>query len=61
VQHVIHSRELPRGLDRNDVVGLLDHAQHGSVPARIAAHRAQLPFADVVADLAQPQLVLHVE
>jgi hypothetical protein len=58
---VVEPGVLARGLDADDVVRLLDHAEQAPVPLRIAAERAQLAVADVVTDAAEPQLVFDVE
>jgi hypothetical protein len=61
VQHMIQALELPRGLDGQNIVRLLHHADDGMIAMRIAAVIAQIAVADVVADGANSELVLHVE
>ena len=61
VQHVVQTVELTRALDAQNIGCLLDHAQHLLVAVGVAAKYAQVAVADVVADAAEAQLVLHVE
>src|SRR5437764_3824157 len=61
MQHMIQSEELPRRLDPHDVMRLLHHADDFLVARGIAAVETELALADVVADAAKLQLILHVE
>ena len=49
-EHVVAAAELAGALDRDDVLGLLDHAQHGRVAPRVAADAALVVLGDVAAD-----------
>ena len=60
VQHVVHAVKRARRLNRQNVGRLFDYADLGPVAVRIGAVGAQLGFADVAADRAQPQLLFHV-
>ena len=57
-QHVIPAPELAGPLDRHDVLGLLDHAQHLIGAPRIPADPALLRLGHVEADRAEPHLLL---
>ena len=59
-EHVVPAAELARLLDRDDVLRLLDHAQHRHVAARVAADPALLVGGDVAADVAEPDLLRHL-
>jgi len=60
-EHVIAAAELAGLLDREDVLRLLDHAQHGLVAPGVAADPALVSLGDVEADPAEPHLVLDLE
>ena len=60
-EDVVAAAELPGALDRDDVLGLLDDAQHGQVAARVEADPALLGLGDVAADVAEPDLVLDLD
>src|SRR5450756_3218735 len=49
-QDVVEAMELPRALDGHDVEGLLDHAEHARVAARVGAHGACLLYTSDAAD-----------
>src|SRR5699024_12407294 len=51
-EHVVAALELADLLDRDDVLGLLDHADHLVGAARVGADAAALVGRDVPADLA---------
>ena len=53
-QHVVAAVELAGLLDRDDVAGVLDHAQHRGVAPVVGADRAQLALGHVEAALAEP-------
>ena len=63
VQHVVEPLVLARALDREDVRGLLDHAEHLGVAARVLADGAQrrLALLDVRAARAAVEAALGVE
>src|SRR5690606_22700533 len=52
--------KLPRTLDRHNVLGLLDDADHRVVAPRIGTDPALLFLGDVSAGDAEPYLVLHL-
>ena len=59
-EHVVAAAELAGLLDRDDVLGLLDHADDRQVAPRVAADPALLGLGDVAADAAEPHLVLDL-
>ena len=59
-EHVVAAAELPGPLDRDDVLGLLDDADHREVAAWVPADPALLLLGDVAADRAEPDLVLDL-
>src|SRR5690606_35804165 len=59
-EHVVQPAELPRPLDRDDILRLLDDADEALVAAGVAADRAALLLADVAADLAEPHPLAHL-
>src|SRR5689334_24016070 len=59
-EHVVAAAVLVRALDRDDVAGLLDHADQLGVAALIQADRAARPLREVEADLAERDLLLDV-
>src|SRR5665648_249080 len=60
-EHVVPAAELPRALDRDDVLRLLDHADGGQRAPRVPADPAVLLLGDVAADAAELDARLHVE
>ena len=61
LQHVVAAPELAGLLDGHDVAGLLDHADHGGVAARVGADRALVALGDVEAPGAERDLVLDLD
>ena len=59
-EHVVAPAELVRALDRDDVAGLLDDADHRAVTPLVLADRAARPLGEVEADLAEADLLLDV-
>src|SRR5690606_28654596 len=59
-EHVVLPAELAGALDGDDVLGLLDDAQDVVAAARVGADPAALPLGDFAADLAEPDLALHL-
>ena len=49
-----------RPLDRDHVAGLLDHADHRAIAARVLADPATRALREVEADLAETDLFLHL-
>ena len=60
-EHVVAAAELAGALDRDDVLVLLDHAQHARVAPRVAADPALLVLGDVEADAAELHLRLDLD
>src|SRR5690606_4648897 len=60
-EHVVAPPELAGALDGDDVLGLLDHADDGGDPARVAADLAALLLRDVAAHLSEPDAGLDLE
>src|SRR5215213_5357347 len=58
---MIAASELPGPLDRDDVLGLLDHADDRRVPAGVTADPAGLLLGDTAADRAEPDLLLDLD
>ena len=58
-EYVVAAGEGTGALNRHDVLGLLDHAQHRRVAALVAADGAQLRLGDVAALLAEAHAGLH--
>ena len=58
---MIKPAEAVRGFNRQDIVRLLDHAYLSVFPMRIPAVQTQLAVTDVVALLADSELILNVE
>ncbi len=56
-EHVVATAELAGLLDRDDVLRLLDDAEHRAVATRVAADPAQLVSRDVAADVAEAHLL----
>ncbi|CAI7674331.1 unnamed protein product, partial [Penicillium discolor] len=52
-EHVVQAAELPRALDRRDVLRVLDHTDQCLVAAGVATDRAAFLLRDVAADLAE--------
>ncbi|GMA86624.1 hypothetical protein GCM10025868_18740 [Angustibacter aerolatus] len=59
-EHVVAAAELPGLLDRDDVLRLLDDAEHRRVAARVAADAALLVLGDVAARHAEPDARLDL-
>src|SRR5581483_3661872 len=59
-EHVVEAAVLARALDRDHVGRLLDHADEGSVAARVLADPAARPLGEVEADLAEPDPLLDL-
>jgi hypothetical protein len=57
---MVEAAELPRALDGHDVEGLLDHAEHARVAARVGAHGAELALGEVEAAAAEADLLLDL-
>src|SRR6478735_12559331 len=55
-EHVVGAAELPRALDGDDVLGLLDDADGGLVAPRVGADATALGLRDVSADVAEAHL-----
>src|SRR5690625_1814006 len=53
-EHVVAAAVLAGAFDRDDVLGLLDHAQQGRIAARVAADAALRLLGDVAAGLTEP-------
>src|SRR5450432_3476429 len=60
-ENVVAPAEFPGLLDSDDVLRLLDHANHAQIAPRIAADPALGLLGHVAADRAEPHLVLHLE
>src|SRR5690606_39449113 len=58
-EHVIEPAELPRALDRYDILRLFDDADDRAVAARVAADPTGVLFGDVAAHLAEAHLLTH--
>ncbi len=52
MEHVVEAIKLARGLDADDVVRLLHHAQYFLIARCVAAKLAEFAFTDVVTDRA---------
>ena len=59
-EHVVGATELPRALDRHDVLGLLDDTDRRVVAAWVRADPAPLGLRHVAALLAEPHLGLDL-
>jgi hypothetical protein len=57
---VIPTLKLARLLDRDDILGLFDHAQDREIATRITADAALILFGDISADSAEAHFLLHL-
>src|SRR6202011_3620143 len=61
LQHVVSTPELVGLFDGDDVLRLLDNADHMKVPAVVSADPAQIALSHVETSPAEDDLVLHLD